>query len=80
MRGIVVGAVVSLVLWTALTWTIVCACTWLDIGWFSASAGVLVSALTCISLAAVLAAVWLASMCADADQRNAMTFRSVRLD
>lgn len=80
MRGIVVGAVLSLVLWTALAWAIVCACTCFDVGPFTPSITALVISFVAIDLAAVSAAIWLALVCEDEEKQNPRTLWSVRLD
>ena len=72
MRGIVIGAVLSFLLWTVLAWAVVCACTWLDNAWISAPASALIFSFGCISVAAVSAVVWLVLLCADEHHRELM--------
>ena len=62
MRGIVVGTVLSIILWVFLGWCGVCACRWLEGTSFSVSALTLVSSLACIVLAAVAGVVWVAGI------------------
>ena len=80
MRGIVVGAVLSVFLWTVLAWTVVSACTWLDAPLFSASVTALMGSLACINFAAIAAAIWLAAICADEEQQDAIAFTPMRID
>ena len=80
MRGIVVGAVLSVFLWTVLAWTVVSACTWLDAPLFSASVTALMGSLACINFAAIAAAIWLAAICADEEQQDAIAFAPMRID
>ncbi len=62
MRGIVVGVVLSVHLWTVLACTVVSACTWFDAPLFSASVTALMGSLACINFAAIAAAIWLSSV------------------
>ena len=80
MRGIVVGAILSVFLWTVLAWAVVSACTWLDVPLFSASVTALMSSLACINLAAMAAAIWLALVCADEEQQDATAFASMWIE
>ena len=80
MRGIVVGAVLSVFLWTVLAWTVVSACTWLDAPLFSASVTALMGSLACINFAAIAAAIWLAAICANEECQDVSFSESVRVD
>ena len=62
MRGIVVGSVISVVLWTLLAWGGVCAWTCLESTVFSVSALALVSSLACILGAGIVSLTWVACL------------------
>ena len=63
MRGIVVGAVSSVFLWTFLTWCVVCAGTWLDGDRIAASFDTLAVSAACIAGALLTAAILAVSIC-----------------
>ncbi|RYB01423.1 hypothetical protein [Lichenibacterium ramalinae] len=75
MRGIVVGAVFTLILWVFLGWCGVCACQWLEYTSFSPSTIALASSLACIVVASVAGVVWVASIGED----DAMTASELSL-
>ena len=62
MRGIVVGAVLSLIVWVFIGWCGVCLCSWLEGTSFSGTALTLVSSLACIVVASVAGVVWVACL------------------
>lgn len=70
MRGIVIGAVFSIVAWTFLAWCSVCACTWSGETSFSGSVLTLVSSLAAIIGAAVMGGVWVRSLMKGDDTRD----------
>lgn len=70
MRGIVVGTVLSLILWAFIGWCGVCVCHWLECTAFSGTALTLVTSLACIVCAAVAGVVWLACVSSDDDMRE----------
>ena len=79
MRGIVVGAVLSVFLWTVLTWCIVCACTWLDAGHMTSSFDGLAVSAACIAGAFLTAAVLAVSMSL-ADEEDAAFLEPMQID
>lgn len=62
MRGIVVGSVLSLILWVLLGWCGICAANWLECTAYSRTALTLISSLACIVIATVAGGVWVASI------------------
>ena len=67
MRGIVVGTVLSLILWAFIGWCGVCACNWLQCTAVSGTALALVTSLACIVCAGIAGYVWLAGVSRDDD-------------
>ena len=58
MRGNVNGAVLALVLWVIVAWSVVCIVTWLDDSW-SSSASSLLKSLACVICAASATMIWM---------------------
>ena len=79
MRGILVGAVLSVFLWTILTWCVVCAGTWFDGDRMTSSFDALAFSAACIAGALLTAAI-LAVSIALADEEDAALLKPVQID
>ncbi len=79
MRGIVVGAVLSILLWTILSWCVVCASTWFDGDRMTSSFDALAFSAACIAGALLTAAILAVAM-ALADEEDAALLKPMQID
>lgn len=59
MRGIAIGTILALIVWSLIAWCLVGACNWLGLAKAPASMMALAASLACIVSAVAVATIWL---------------------